>query len=173
LQRKNLQEVKEILGQGQLCGRSLITYLKEQGYSEIALFFEKDTKERFNLALSSGNIQVAFDAAQELKDNELFIKLAQTATSLGNYDITEKCLQQTRQFDKLNFFYAATGSHAKLQKMQQVAGQINDPIMRYNTTLLTGDVQERVQTLITSGQLPLAYMTAKSHGLNEIAEQLE
>jgi len=57
--------------------------------------------------------------------------------------------------------------------MQQVAGQINDPIMRYNTTLLTGDVQERVQTLIASGQLPLAYMTAKSHGLNEIAEQLE
>jgi len=27
--------------------------------------------------------------------------------------------------------------------------------------------------LIASGQLPLAYMTAKSHGLNEIAEQLE
>jgi coatomer protein complex subunit alpha (xenin) len=88
--------------------------LKEQGYSEIALFFEKDTKERFNLALSSGNIQVAFEAAQELKENEYFIRLAQTATSLGNYDITEKCLQQTRQFDKLNFFYGVTGCHDKL-----------------------------------------------------------
>jgi len=41
---------------GQLCGRSIICYLKEQGYSEIALFFEKDTKQRYNLALSSGNI---------------------------------------------------------------------------------------------------------------------
>ena len=29
LHRKNLQEVKEILGKGQLCGRSLIAYLKE------------------------------------------------------------------------------------------------------------------------------------------------
>jgi coatomer protein complex subunit alpha (xenin) len=29
LHRKNLQEVKEILSQGQLCGRSLIAYLKE------------------------------------------------------------------------------------------------------------------------------------------------
>jgi len=37
--------------------------LKEQGYSEIALFFEKDLKQRYNLALASGNIQVAFDAA--------------------------------------------------------------------------------------------------------------
>jgi hypothetical protein len=41
----------------------LIAYLKEQGYSEIALFFEKDIKERFKLALQSGNIQVAFEAA--------------------------------------------------------------------------------------------------------------
>ena len=29
LQEKNLQEVKEILSRGQLCGRSIIAYLKE------------------------------------------------------------------------------------------------------------------------------------------------
>lgn len=118
LNQKNLLEVKEILSKGQLCGRSIVCYLKEQGYSEIALFFEKDMKQRFNLALASGNLQVAFEAAKELKDNELFIKLAQTATTLGNYDITEKCYQATRSFDKLNFFYATTGSHTKLHKMQ-------------------------------------------------------
>ena len=56
LQQKNLAEVREILGRGQLCGRSIICYLKEQGYSEIALFFEKDIKQRYNLALASGNI---------------------------------------------------------------------------------------------------------------------
>lgn len=56
LQQKNLVEVREILGRGQLCGRSIICYLKEQGYSEIALFFEKDIRQRYNLALASGNI---------------------------------------------------------------------------------------------------------------------
>lgn len=102
--------MKEILSKGQLCGRSIICYLKEQGYSEIALFFEKDLKQRYNLALASGNIQVAYDAAQELKEPELYIRLAQTAVTLGNYDITEKCLWQVRAYDKLNFFYATTGS---------------------------------------------------------------
>lgn len=63
LKQKNLMEVREILGRGQLCGRSIICYLKEQGYSEIALFFEKDTRQRYNLALASGNIQVALEAA--------------------------------------------------------------------------------------------------------------
>lgn len=56
LSKKNLAEVKEILSKGKLCGRSIVCYLKEEGYSEIALFFEKDLKQRFSLALASGNI---------------------------------------------------------------------------------------------------------------------
>ena len=48
-------------------------------------------KQRFNLAIASGNIHVAFDAAKELKEKDNFIKLAQTALILGNYEITEKC----------------------------------------------------------------------------------
>ena len=44
LQQKNLNEVKEILSQGNLCGHSIVSYLKEQGHSEIALFFESDLK---------------------------------------------------------------------------------------------------------------------------------
>jgi hypothetical protein len=50
--------------------------LKEQGHSEIALFFESDLKQRFNLALASGNVHVAMDAAKELKEKDNFQKLA-------------------------------------------------------------------------------------------------
>lgn len=57
--------------------------------------------------------------------------------------------------------------------MQQVASAQEDPALSFNTSLLTGNVQERVKTLVKSGQLPLAYMAAKTHGLHELAEQLE
>lgn len=70
-----------------------MAYLKEQGYAEIALFFEKDLKERFKLALSSGNLQVAFDTAKELEEPCNFLKLSQAAINLGNYEIPEKCFQ--------------------------------------------------------------------------------
>jgi coatomer subunit alpha len=40
LQKKNLLEVKDILSQGNLCGHSIVSYLKDQGHAEIALFFE-------------------------------------------------------------------------------------------------------------------------------------
>lgn len=91
LQMKNLQEVKEILTHGNLCGSSIVSYLKEQGHAEIALFLEKDMKQRFNLAIASGHIHIAFEAAKELQQKDNFLKLAQTAQLLGNYEITEKC----------------------------------------------------------------------------------
>jgi len=173
LQKKNLMEVKEILGQGTLCGHTIVSYLKEQGHSEIALFFESDLRQRFNLAIACGNIQVALESAKDLQDKECFSKLAQTAIALGNYQITEQCYQMTRQFDKLNFFYTTTGSLSKLQKMQNVAQSINDPMLRYNQATLTANVTEKVKVLAENGQIPLAYITAKSHGLEEFAKTLE
>jgi coatomer protein complex subunit alpha (xenin) len=56
LQQKKMEEVKEILGAGNLCGHSIVGYLKEQGHAEIALFFEQDVRQRFNLAIASGNL---------------------------------------------------------------------------------------------------------------------
>ena len=148
----NLAEVTEILNRGQLCGRSIICYLKEQGYSEIALFFEKDTKQRYNLALASGNIQVAFEAAQELKEPKLFENLAKTAINLGNYNFSEKCYQANRSFDQLNFFYTVTGSVDKLKKMQNVAqSAAGDSTLRFNTATLNADIEERVRVLMESG----------------------
>jgi len=71
--------------------------------------------------LASGNLNVAFEAGKELKEKDLFNRLAQTALQLGNLDITEKCYQIMRSLDKLNFFYATTGQINKLRKMQGVA----------------------------------------------------
>lgn len=57
--------------------------------------------------------------------------------------------------------------------MQTVATSLNDHTLRFNTALMTGDVQERVKVLAETGQIPLAYMTARVHGLTEYAATLE
>ena len=96
-----------------------------------------------------------------------------TSMALGNYEITEKCYQISRQFDKLNFFYATTGSTGKLNKMQAVANTLNDTQLRFNTATLTANATEKVKILAENGQIPLAYMTAKAHGLDEYIKPLE
>jgi len=79
----------------------------------------------------------------------------------------------TRSFDKLNFFYATTGSFQRLQKMHAVASSVDDPMLRFNTSVYTGNVEERVRTLVEAGQLPLAYMSARAHNLTDMIEHLE
>ena len=46
-------------------------------------------------------------------------------------------------------------------------------MLRFNCSLLTGDVEERVKTLVEAGQLPLAYMTARAHNLTDMVEYIE
>ena len=46
-------------------------------------------------------------------------------------------------------------------------------MLRYNTATLTADVSEKVRVLAENGQIPLAYMTARSHGLDEFTKSLE
>jgi hypothetical protein len=79
----------------------------------------------------------------------------------------------TRSFDKLNFFYATTGSFSKLQKMQGVMTNVGDPMLRFDSATLNANAVEKVKVLAESGQVPLAYMTAKAHGVEDYAKTLE
>ena len=81
-----------MLGQESLKGRSFINYLKEQGYAEIAMLYESDPKEKFNLALKSGNLNEALGSAKELNEKEHFLHLLSEAQKQGNAPIIEKCL---------------------------------------------------------------------------------
>jgi coatomer subunit alpha len=59
---------------------------------------------------------------------------------LGNLELAEKSYQVIRSLDKLNFIYSTIGSTQKLKKMQIVANSINDHTLRFNTSMLIGDV---------------------------------
>lgn len=76
LQKKEMSKVISILKQGNLCGRSIVEFLKQEECFDIALLFEKDLKTKFDLAISSANIEVAHQTAGEIKERDTFLKLA-------------------------------------------------------------------------------------------------
>mmetsp|Transcript_18364 Transcript_18364/g.22890 ORF Transcript_18364/g.22890 Transcript_18364/m.22890 type:complete len:227 (+) Transcript_18364:2251-2931(+) len=58
--------------------------------------------------------------------------------------------------------------------MQAVASSAaGDPTLRFNTATLNADAEEKVRTLMETGQLPLAYMTARAHNLSDMVEYIE
>jgi coatomer protein complex subunit alpha (xenin) len=92
LNNKKFNEVQELLQKGGLLGNNIINFLKEQGYSEIALIFEKNPKQRFQLALQCGNLKDALDCAKDLNTKDNFICLLNEAQKQGNTLIIEKGL---------------------------------------------------------------------------------
>merc|ERR1719158_595704 len=87
--------------------------------------------------------------------------------------MVEMVYQKTRGFDQLTFLYLLVGHRMKLQKMLRIAERRGDVMSRYQNALLCGDVEERVKILAEMGQVPLAALTARTHGLTDFLESLE
>ncbi|XP_031494258.1 coatomer subunit alpha-1-like [Nymphaea colorata] len=173
LLRKKYDNVMSMIRNSQLCGQAMIAYLQQKGFPEVALHFVRDERTRFNLALESGNIQIAVASAKEIDEKDHWYRLGVEALRQGNASIVEYAYQRTKNFERLSFLYLITGNMDKLSKMLRIAELKNDVMGQFHNALYLGDIQERVKILESAGHLPLAYVTAAVHGLTETAERLE
>ncbi|KAF7633499.1 Coatomer subunit alpha [Meloidogyne graminicola] len=165
-------EVLNMVRSANLVGQSIIAFLQKKGYPELALHFVKDEKTRFGLALECGNLQIALEAAKVLDDTAAWNALGEAALLQGNHQIVEMAYQRTKDFERLAFLYLITGNIEKLQKMQKIAQIRKDMHGQFQCALMLGDAEERTKILRELGQLPLAYLSATTHGLTEEASQL-
>ncbi|GAA5944936.1 coatomer subunit alpha [Sporobolomyces koalae] len=172
LVRKNYDEVLHIIRTSNLVGQSIIAYLQKKGFPEIALHFVQDKTTRFDLAIECGNLDVALEMAKAIDREDNWTRLGQQALKQGNHKIVEIAYQRTKNFDRLSFLYLATGNPDKLGKMAKIADMRGDPMSRFHNALYTGNVETRVNVLAEVGMTPLAYMTAKTNGLDELAQSI-
>ena len=133
----------------------------------------QDENTRFNLALECGNIEVALASAQELDDKDTWHRLGVEALRQGNHQIVEFAYQKTKNFERLSFLYLITGNEEKLKKMLKIAEMRSDVMGQFHNALYVGDIRERCKILESSGHYPLAYLTARTHGMTEDADRLE
>lgn len=172
LLKRQFDQVLGMVRSGQLCGQSIIAYLKDKGFPEVALHFVQDETSRFDLAIECGNIEVALQAAQAIDKKETWHRLGVEALRQGNYHIVEFSYQKTKNFERLSFLYLITGNLEKLSKMLKIAEMRGDVMSCFHNALYLGDVRARVRVLEDAGLLQLAYLTAKTHGLTEEAEKI-
>ncbi|KLU92578.1 coatomer alpha subunit [Magnaporthiopsis poae ATCC 64411] len=172
LVKRNYEEMLHIIQNSSLVGQSIISYLQKKGYPEIALQFVQDPTTRFDLAIECGNLEVAVDMAKQLDRPKLWTRLSTEALAHGNHQVVEMCYQKLKQFDKLSFIYLATGETAKLGRMAKIAEHRGDFTSRFQNALYLGEVEDRIQMFKEIDLYPLAYMTAKSHGLEEECEAI-
>jgi len=172
LVKRNYEEMLNIIKNSKLVGQSIISYVQKKGYPEIALQFVEDPQTRFELALECGNLDVALDIAKDLDRPQLWERLGNEALAHGNHQIVEMAYQKQRNFDKLSFLYLATGDKDKLNRMAKIAEHRGDMQSLFQNTIYLGDVEKRIEMLKMADQYALAYLTAKSHGLEDEASSI-
>ena len=172
LVKRNYDEMLQIIKTSSLVGQSIISYLQKKGYPEIALQFVQDPQTRFELALECGNLDVATEMAKELDRPKIWTRLGAEALSHGNHQTVEMTYQKLRNFDKLSFLYLCTGDEEKLTRMAKIAEHRGDFVSRFQNALYLGDVESRIQMFKEIDLYPLAYLTAKTHGLTEECESI-
>jgi coatomer subunit alpha len=178
LAKKKYGQVMQMVKHSRLCGRAIVAYLQSKGFPEVALHFVREPKTRFRLALACGNIDIAIECALALEQQgkggrEIWGKLGSEALRQGNHQVVEMSYQRTKDFDRLSFLYLITGDTEKLRKMLKIANMRSDIMGRYHNAIFLGDATERVKVLEESGNLALAYISAKFHGLDEDAERIK
>ncbi|KAJ5124297.1 uncharacterized protein N7515_008122 [Penicillium bovifimosum] len=172
LVKRNYDEMLQIIKTSSLVGQSIISYLQKKGYPEIALQFVQDPQTRFDLALECGNLEVANEMARELDRPKTWSRLGTEALAHGNHQTVEMTYQKQRNFDKLSFLYLSTGDQEKLSRMAKIAEHRGDFTSRFQNAIYRGDVEDRIQMFKEVDLYPLAYLTAKSHGMTEEAESI-
>ncbi|KAK0307450.1 hypothetical protein LTR01_005450 [Friedmanniomyces endolithicus] len=172
LVKRHYDEMLNIIKNSSLVGQSIIAYLQKKGYPEIALQFVQDPQTRFELAIECGNLDVAVEMAKQLDRQKLWQRLSTEALAHGNHQIVEMTYQKLRSFDKLSFLYLTTGDQEKLQRMAKIAEHRGDMTSRFQNALFLGDVEMRIEMLKEADQYPLAYLTAKAHGMADQAQEI-
>ncbi|KAF2102257.1 Coatomer, alpha subunit [Rhizodiscina lignyota] len=167
LVKRNYEEMLNIIRTSSLVGQSIISYLQKKGYPEIALQFVQDPQTRFELAIECGNLDVAVEMAKQLDRPLLWQRLSTEALAHGNHQVVEMTYQKLRNFDKLSFLYLATGEQDKLRRMAKIAEHRGDMTSRFQNALYLNDVENRIEMFKEIDLYPLAYITAKSHGLED------
>ncbi|KAL7750506.1 hypothetical protein RI367_004280 [Sorochytrium milnesiophthora] len=172
LVRRDYDQVLNIINNSNLVGQSIISYLQKKGYPEVALHFVQEPSTRFELALECGNLDVALESAKVLDKAELWYQLANEALRQGDLKMVEGAYQRVKAFERLSFLYLASGNQDKLRKMMRVAEMRGDVMSCFQNALLLGNVEERIKILRSSNQHSLAYLLAKSHGFDDIADEI-
>jgi hypothetical protein len=147
--------------------------IQNAGFPDLSMKFVVDMKQKFNLALKSGKLDEAKEAAEKLKDKIYFDKLSEKAMIMGKLDIAEFCYVKSQNIDKLIFFYTITGRQDKLKKVTLALKQTGDNSRRFLNAIYTCNNEEKINVLKETGHSTLALLVAKLNNRKDIVNQIE
>ncbi len=84
-------------------------FLEKQGFKQQALAVSNDLDHKFDLAISIGDLKVAYQLATEIDSDQKWTQLADLATESANFDLAQECLHKAQNFGGLLLLATTSG----------------------------------------------------------------
>lgn len=184
IKNTNIKQVKEFIKNNKSPGNAVVSYLVKKNIHSVALTLALDEKSKFQLALKSGNLQAAYEAANKIKSKDCFAKLAHEALKQGCNPLIEIGLQESQSYQKLVFLHQVTGNTEALEELssyletefstKEAKKQItNLESIKFQAAMYQSNMENILKlSSKNSSLLPLSYYSAKIHGLDDLTEPL-
>jgi coatomer protein complex subunit alpha (xenin) len=172
LLNKNYENIVKMLKAGNVYGNKTVESIQNAGFPDLSMKFVVDPKQKFNLALKSGKLEEAKEAAEKLNEKIYFDKLAEKAMMMGKLDIAEFCYIKSQNIDKLIFFYTITGKQEKFKKLTSNLEKAGEYSRRFLSAIYTCNNEQKINVLKETGHSTLALLVAKLNDRNDLVDQI-
>ncbi|ORD98952.1 COPA [Hepatospora eriocheir] len=134
---KNEDDIISVIEEEQLSGLYPMEYLIKKNKGSIALPYINEDDKKFELLLSEGKFNDAYEIAENINENEIYKKLyeriVKESTSVENLKIAESCLLKESNDIDLFYFYLCSKQFDKLNL-------IKDPLINDMVKLVNDDM---------------------------------
>lgn len=139
-------------------------FLEAQGYPDLALHISEDTDQKFALALSLGDLEVAKSIVEESSSKHKWKSLGDAALSSWKVTLAEECFRNAEDLESLFLIYTSTGNKESLKdvaKKASVSGKFN---LAFNTLWHLRDIDGCIELLNNTGRHSEAAVMALTYG---------
>ncbi|VDK41713.1 unnamed protein product [Anisakis simplex] len=138
-------------------------FLEKQGFKKQALAVSQDAEHRFELALSLGELKLAYELAIVADSEEKWSQLSQAATLKSELMLAAQCLARARDFGGLLLLATSAGSAPLLSKLADDSLSQSKNNVAFLSYFLLGDVNKCLDVLISTQRLPEAAFFARTY----------
>ena len=106
----------------------LAKFLETNEYKELAYTITPDPSHKLDLAIELGRLDAALELAKAASKISSWKQVGDLALSTGNFDVAEQCFQEAKDVSSLFLLYTATSNREGLKQLQGIsskAGQAN------------------------------------------------
>ncbi|KAI9293949.1 Coatomer, beta' subunit [Neoconidiobolus thromboides FSU 785] len=172
--RGELDAAKELLPTIPESNKSkLAQFLDSQGYKELALEISDDPEQKFDFAISLGNLSQAKEIAERFDHVQKWQLIADHALQSWDITLAQECLEKAKDYSGLLLLYSSISDVESIKQLGIKARQEGQNNIALLCSLQLGDNEDIFNILLSTGRTPEAALFSRTYMPSKVPQAVE